>query len=308
MERTIIVGSRDSVLAIEQTTWVIKLLQNKFPQAKFEIKQIKTKGDKILDVALSKIGDKGLFTKELEVAMLEGEIDFAVHSMKDLPTRLPDGLIIGCITKRVDSRDVVISHKGYTLATLPIGAKVGTSSLRRKSQLLKYRPDIAIADLRGNLHTRLAKMEAEDFDAIILAAAGIQRLGLTEKITEKISYDICLPAVGQGSVGVEVRGDNYEVIEMLKKINDDETEAAISAERSFLKKLEGGCQIPIGAQGFINSGTLTLEGLVASVDGTEIIKERISGTIEEAEDLGTALAQKLINLGAKEILNNIRQE
>jgi hydroxymethylbilane synthase len=308
MAREIVVGTRDSALALWQTNWVVESLKALNPEINFRIVEMKTQGDKILDVALAKIGDKGLFTKELEVAMIDRTIDFAVHSMKDLPTKLPEGLKIGAICERYEPGDVVISHKGYTLANLPHGAKVGTSSLRRKAQLLKYRPDVNIQDLRGNLNTRLAKLEREDFDAIILAAAGIERLGWKEKITERIDYNISLPAVGQGSIGIEIRENDEFVQEVVGKLNHDPSQIAITGERALLRKLEGGCQIPIGSLGVVDGDNLTLHGVVASLDGKQLLRAQISGNIEEAEVLGIQLAENLIAMGADEILKQVRLE
>lgn len=306
--REIVIGTRDSELALWQTNWVLKELQKIYPDFTFRIKKIKTQGDKILDVALAKIGDKGLFTKELEVALLKGEIDLAVHSMKDLPTKLPSGLTIGAICQREEPRDVVLSYDGYTLDTLPLGAKVGTSSLRRKSQLLNYRPDLNIVDLRGNLNTRIKKLKSEGFAAIVLAAAGVHRLGLQDLITQYIPLDLCLPAVGQGSIGIEIRDDDLKIYEIVKKIADPHATMAISAERAFLQTLEGGCQIPIGAYGKIEDCDLHLSALVASLDGTTVIKDKIVGPTDKAVDLGVSLANNLMAKGAAEILNQVRQE
>jgi hydroxymethylbilane synthase len=308
MAREIIVGTRDSALAMWQTNWVVKNLARLNPEYSFRIVSMKTQGDKILDVALAKIGDKGLFTKELEVAMIDREIDMAVHSMKDLPTVLPEGLIIGAICERVDPRDVVISRNGLSLEQLPQGAKVGTSSLRRCAQLLNFRPDISLEPLRGNLNTRMAKLERENMDAIILAAAGIERLGWKDRITERLSTDICLPAVGQGSIGIEVRSDDLEVLKAVQMLNHFPSNAAITAERALLKKLEGGCQVPIGALGTVEGDELTLKGLVAGLDGKRIIRSSIKGPAAEAAKLGEKLAQQLIELGADKILKTVRQE
>lgn len=308
MAREIIVGTRDSALALWQTHWVVDNLKRLNPEYTFKIIEMKTQGDKILDVALAKIGDKGLFTKELEVAMIEKEIDMAVHSMKDLPTKLPEGLTIGAICERFDARDVVVSDKGYTIDTLPQGAKVGTSSLRRSAQLLKHRPDLDIFPLRGNLNTRMAKLEKENFDAIILAAAGIERLGWSDRITERITYDVCLPAVGQGSIGIEIREDDAEVLKVVQTLNHFASEKAILAERSMLRKLEGGCQIPIGSIGRINGENMTLDGVVASLDGKNVLRTVVEGPVADAEKLGQALAEKLIAMGANEILQEVRGE
>jgi len=308
MAREIIVGTRDSALAMWQTNWVVDNLKKLNPGYSFRVVSMKTQGDKILDVALAKIGDKGLFTKELESAMLDREIDLAVHSMKDLPTVLPEGLMIGAICERVDPRDVVISRNGISLEQLPHGAKVGTSSLRRCAQLLSYRSDLQLDPLRGNLNTRMAKLERNNMDAIILAAAGVERLGWGERITERLSTDVCLPAVGQGSIGIEIREGDPEVYEVVHKLNHFPSEAAITAERALLRRLEGGCQIPIGALGTVEGDELTLKGVVAGLDGKEIIRSSVSGKAQDAVQLGETLAGQLIEMGADKILKAVRQE
>lgn len=308
MAREIIIGSRDSALAMWQTEWVMENLKKLNPDYSFRIVSMKTQGDKILDVALAKIGDKGLFTKELEVAMQAGEIDLAVHSMKDLPTALPEGLMIGCICERVDPRDVVISRNGINLADMPQGARIGTSSLRRCAQLLNYRADLQLEPLRGNLNTRMAKLERENMDAIILAAAGVERLGWADRITERLSTDVSLPAVGQGSIGIEIREGDTEVFEIIQKLNHFPSEKAILAERALLRKLEGGCQIPIGALGTVEGDKLTLKGVVASLDGKELLRSEITGSVNEPAALGETLAGKLIEMGADRILKSVRQE
>ena len=307
-KKVIKVGTRDSALAMWQTKYVIKQLQKVTDDYTFEIVAVKTKGDKILDVSLAKVGDKGLFTKELEVAMLQKETDLAVHSMKDVPTQLVEGLTIGAILKREDPRDVIISPKGYTFATLPKGAKVGTSSLRRKAQVKNLRPDLEICDIRGNLNTRMRKMNEENFDALILAAAGVIRMGWKEQISEYLPVDISLPAVSQGAIGVECRGDDEEILKLLSLVNDDITAICVKSERALLNELEGGCQIPIAAHGIIEGDNLILDGLVASLDGSRLIRERLSGSKENGEEIGRQLAQKLTALGADEILAEIRQE
>ncbi len=306
MPREIVVGTRDSTLALIQTYWVIEKLKILNPGYSFRVLKIKTKGDKILDVALSKIGDKGLFTKELELGLINKEIDLAVHSMKDVPTILPDGLTIGAVCERINSSDVIISPKGLMLNQLPKGAKIGTSSLRRASQLLNYRADFDIQSLRGNINTRLAKLESEGFDAIVLAAAGLIRMGWQDKITEYIPDEICLPAVGQGSLGLEVRKDNDEVFDIVHKSNHPPSEASIIAERSMLRSLEGGCQIPIGALGQVNQNILKLKGMIASPDGKQLLKAEVSGPVKNAELLGQKLADILLGMGGKEILNRLR--
>lgn len=307
-KKVIRVGSRDSVLAMWQTQFVIDRLQEVTDQYAFEIVSLKTKGDKILDVSLAKIGDKGLFTKELEVGLLQGQIDFAVHSMKDMPTVLPEGLQISSLLKRHNPADVLISEKYNSFAQLPQGAKVGTSSLRRKAQLLHVRPDLDIHDLRGNLQTRMRKMKEEQFDGIILAAAGVERLGWQEQITEELSHEICLPAVSQGVIGVETRCDDPEIIALVQLVNDAETEQCVLAERALLKSLEGGCQIPIGAYARLEGQNLILEGLVGSLDGSVVIRDQISGPADMAEQLGQNLALRLAAEGGQDILDEIRME
>ena len=308
MKKKIRVGSRDSLLAMWQTKFVIEQLQQVTDAYEFEIVSLKTKGDKILDVSLAKIGDKGLFTKELEVGLLQGEIDFAVHSMKDMPTVLPEGLQISSLLKRHNPADVLISEKYQSFAELPQGAKVGTSSLRRKAQLLHARPDLDIHDLRGNLQTRMRKMQEENFDGIILAAAGVERLNWHDKITEELSYDICLPAVSQGVIGVETRVDDSEIIALVQLVHDVQTASCVTAERALLKSLEGGCQIPIGAYAQLKDDMVVLQGLVGSLDGKTIIRDEISGPAAQSEQLGQQLAQRLSEQGGQAILEEIRME
>lgn len=302
-----ILGTRGSKLAMWQSEHVASILQ-KEAGVEIELKIIKTQGDKILDVALSKIGDKGLFVKEIETALLEGEADLAVHSSKDVPTQLPDGLTLGAFLKRVDPRDVLISKSGKGLDELPEGSVVGTSSLRRIAQVLNRRPDLQIKDVRGNLDTRLRKMDEGLFDAIILAAAGLDRMGWSEGITERISSDIMLSAVGQGAIAVEIRENDDEMLELMKHLDDPATRAAVTAERALMRELEGGCQIPIGALGTVDNGVLKLDGMVAGLDGTILIRDNIQGDPQEADALGIALAEKLKSQGADEILAEVRAE
>lgn len=301
-------GTRESALALWQTNWVVEQLKKHHPDRTFKIVKMKTQGDKILDVALAKIGDKGLFTKELELGMLDGKIDLAVHSMKDLPTKLPDGLTIGAICQREQAGDVLVSRSGKPLEALPNGARIGTSSLRRCAQLLRYRPDFQLEALRGNLNTRLKKLVVEQMDGIVLAAAGLIRLGWQDKITQHIPFDICLPAVGQGSVGIEVRADDDEILELVKSVEHRESAQAITAERALLAKLEGGCQIPIGAFGQVIDDQLHLEAAVFNLDGTKSVRLSISGSPEQAAELGLELANRLLAAGAGEILAEVRKE
>lgn len=306
--RTIRIGSRKSQLALVQTYWVQEQLQKHFPDRHFEVQTMSTQGDKILDVALSKIGDKGLFTKELEVGMLHNEIDLAVHSLKDLPTRLPEGLVLGAVTERENPADALVvheKHKDKQLETLPEGAVVGTSSLRRLAQLRYHYPHLAFKDIRGNLNTRLAKLDAGEYDALILAVAGLQRLGMGDRIHQAIPSEVSLHAVGQGALGIECRGDDTEVLELIKAIEHIPTRDRCYAERSFLRDLEGGCQVPIGVNTQLDGDTLTLSGIVASVDGKKLVKDTVTGNASEAEKLGTELAQRMRQQGAQEILEEI---
>lgn len=302
-----IIGSRGSELALWQTHFVKETLENHFPEINLEIKIIKTTGDKLLDVALSKIGDKGLFTKQIETALLENEIDLAVHSLKDLQTVQPEGLTIGAVSKREIPNDVLISKKYNSIDDLPKNAKVATGSLRRKSQLLNYRPDLQIFEIRGNLQTRFKKFEESDLDAMILAYAGVHRLGLDEKISQIISFEIMLPAVGQGAMAVEIRENDEGLIKLLETVNDSDTRFCITAERAFLRTLEGGCQVPIGANAVIKNDKIELEGFVGSLDGKQNLREKIVGEKADAEDLGKNLAELLIENGANRILETTRE-
>lgn len=306
--RTIRIGSRKSQLALVQTYWVQEQLQLHFPDRQFEVETMSTQGDKILDVPLAKIGDKGLFTKELEVGMLSHQTDLAVHSLKDLPTNLPEGLILGCVTERVDPADALVvneKHKDKQIDTLPEGAVVGTSSLRRLAQLRHHFPHLSFKDVRGNVNTRLAKLDAGEYDAIILAAAGLTRLGMSDRIHQIIPSEISLHAVGQGALGIECRQGDEEILEVLKVLEHEPTRDRCYAERAFLRELEGGCQVPIGVNTQIDGDTLTLTGIIASLDGQKLIKDTISGQSNEAEQLGRELAMRLRNSGAGDILAEI---
>jgi hydroxymethylbilane synthase len=306
--RPIRIGSRKSQLALIQTHWVQEQLQQRFADRKFEVHTMSTQGDKILDVALAKIGDKGLFTKELELGMLNGEIDFAVHSLKDLPTRLPDGLVLGCVTEREDPADALVVHaknQDKQIDTLPEGAVVGTSSLRRLAQLRHHYPYLTFKDIRGNLNTRLQKLDAGEYDAIILAVAGLRRLGMAERIHQILPPEISLHAVGQGALGIECRAQDPEILTLLKVLEHAPTAQRCYAERAFLRELEGGCQVPIGVNTVLEGETLTLTGMVASVDGTKLIKGTVAGSASEAEALGIQLAKQLRQQGATEILEEI---
>lgn len=305
--RKIIVGSRKSNLALIQTEWVIEQLKKAGIPNEFEIKKIVTKGDKILDVTLSKVGGKGLFVKEIERAMYDKEIDFAVHSMKDMPSVLPEGLMISCIPVREDPRDAFLSKNNVPLMELPKGAIVGTSSLRRAAQILGVRPDIEIKWIRGNIETRIRKMKEEDYDAIILAASGLKRTGLSnDVITEYLEPETVVPAVGQGALAIESREDDAEIREILAKINDDYTTRTVTAERAFLRLLDGGCQVPIGGHAYLEGNEIILTGLVGTPDGKTILKETIRG--KEPEQVGKQVADKLIQQGAKDIVDKVKQE
>jgi hydroxymethylbilane synthase len=306
--RSIRIGSRKSQLALVQTHWVQEQLQLQFPERQFDVQTMSTQGDKILDVPLAKIGDKGLFTKELETGMLNQSIDFAVHSLKDLPTNLPEGLMLGCVTHREDPADALVVHakfQDYQLKTLPEGTVVGTSSLRRLAQLRHHYPHLTFKDIRGNLNTRLSKLDGGEYDAIILAVAGLQRLGLGDRIHQIIAPEVSLHAVGQGALGIECREGDEEVLAVIKALEHMPTAQRCYAERAFLRELEGGCQVPIGVNTILEGEQLTLTGMVASLDGQRLIKDRVQGPATEAEPLGLALAQKLRTQGATEILAEI---
>jgi hydroxymethylbilane synthase len=306
--RTVRIGSRKSQLALVQTHWVQAELQKAFPDCKFEVHTMSTQGDIILDVPLAKIGDKGLFTKELEVGMLSRETDLAVHSLKDLPTNLPEGLMLGCVTEREDPADALVvhdKHKAERLETLPPGTVVGTSSLRRLAQLRHHYPHLSFKDVRGNLNTRLAKLDSGEYDALILAAAGLTRLGMGDRIHQVIDASISLHAVGQGALGIECRQGDTEILEILKVLEHLPTAQRCYAERAFLRSLEGGCQVPIGVNTVIEGDQLTLRGIVASLDGQQLVQGSIAGAASEAEQLGNALAAELKGKGAQEILDKI---
>jgi len=308
MSQEIVVGTRQSMLALWQARWVVERLGSLYPGVRFPIKTIRTQGDKILDVALAKIGDKGLFTKELEYAILQGEVRMAVHSMKDLPTAIPSELTLAAVCEREYPGDVLVCPSGLTLDKLPPGARVGTSSLRRAAQLLHYRPDLQIVSIRGNVNTRLSKIEEQRLDAVVLAYAGMARLGLADRITERIPFEICLPAVGQGSIGVEAKKSDEALLSMLQAIDHEPTRAAITAERAFLRRLEGGCQVPIAAYAACEDGRVRLSGLVASLDGREVIRHSAEGLAADAQRIGIALAESMLEMGAGRLLRAASRE
>ncbi|MBQ5732903.1 MAG: hydroxymethylbilane synthase [Selenomonadaceae bacterium] len=317
-KKKLIVGTRSSQLALWQADFVIGELRKRYPDLAIEKRLMTTKGDKILNAPLAKIGGKGLFTKELETAMLAGEIDIAVHSLKDMPVVVPEGLVITAVTERADAGDALVSQRYGSFAALPEGAKVGTSSLRRRAQLLHARPDLQIVDLRGNVNTRLRKLEEENFDGIILACAGLKRLGFGERIRQVLPQSLCLPAVGQGALAIESRIDDRETRELLSFLDDGITRACTAAERGFLATVEGGCQVPVGvyAQPVNNADILQdahagkaeairVEAVIASLDGRKLFRDSVEGAADEAEFLGISLANKLLDMGGREILRSL---
>ena len=306
--REIRIGTRESRLAMWQADWVAGRIKEINPGCDVRLVGIKTKGDNILDAALSKIGDKGLFTRELEHAMIRGEIDMAVHSMKDLPTQIPDGLVIGAVCRREYPGDVLISKNGAKLKDLRPGAVIGTSSLRRIAQLKRLRPDFEFVNVRGNLNTRLKKLEEQDIDALVLAYAGLVRLGFRDRISEKLPFSVLLPAVGQGAIGVEAREGDLNTLDLLREIDHGPTRLAVSAERALMKRLEGGCQIPVGALAIKDDEDLLLEAMVASLDGNAMVRLSRTGPVKEPESLGVSLAEAMLAEGAGEILRAVRQE
>ncbi|MHB1651936.1 MAG: hydroxymethylbilane synthase [Desulfitobacteriaceae bacterium] len=298
------IGTRDSLLAVWQAKWVQARLMELYPELKFELVPMKTKGDKILDVPLAKIGDKGLFTKELENGLLCLEIDLAVHSLKDLPTVLPEGLDIAAYCEREEPRDVFLSKDGTRLESLVPGSIIGTSSLRRKAQLQHYRPDLLFKDLRGNLQTRWSKLQESDMAGIVLAAAGVNRLGWEERITQILPEEIVLSAVGQGSIAVEICQDRQDMWGLMSRLNHKDTERAVRAERTLMRELEGGCQVPVGALGEIRGAGVFLQAMVASLDGSRLLWATAEGEQEEA--VGKEAARSLLAQGADSILAEIR--
>ncbi len=304
-KKLIKIATRDSLLALWQAEYVSTALRNAHPGLEVELIKMKSEGDKILDAPLAKIGGKGLFVKELEEGMLRGDADIAVHSMKDVPMELPEGLHLAVICPREDPRDAFVSNTYESLESLPQGAVVGTTSMRRQAQLLAKRPDLTINFLRGNVQTRLRKLDEGQYDAIILAASGLKRLGYNERITELLDTTLSLPAVGQGAVGIECRSDDAEINALLAPLNDTQTSIRVRAERAMNHRLEGGCQVPIGGYAELESGTLVLRGLVGSVDGKTIIHGSIAGRPEDAEELGRVLADDLLSRGAGDILKEV---
>jgi hydroxymethylbilane synthase len=299
------IGTRGSALALAQSGWVKEKIEERYPRLQVELVRIKTTGDKILDSPLSKIGGKGLFVKEIEDALLKRQVDVAVHSIKDVPAELPEALKLSAFPERKDPRDALISVRDQRLDQLPQGSGIGTSSLRRAAQLLFIRPDLKILPLRGNVDTRLEKLKSGELQAIILAAAGVKRLGLADHISHIFPSEQILPAIGQGALGLEIRRNDTETSNLLEFLNHEPTEVTVRAERAFLKELEGGCQVPIAGLGRLSGDTLYLEGIVAELDGSRVIRQKISGKKGSAEDIGIKLARRLLDSGAGEILKRI---
>jgi hydroxymethylbilane synthase len=309
MPSNVRIGTRGSELALWQTRHVKTLLEGRFPGIFIDVQTIKTTGDKILDAPLAKIGDKGLFTKELEVALIDERIDLAVHSFKDVPTAIPEGLAIAAVLEREDVRDVFIGHakrSNKLFMTLPRHAVIATGSLRRKCQVLNARQDIQIVDIRGNLNTRIKKLDESNWDGIILAKVGVTRLGWAQRITEILPFEIMLPAVGQGALAIEMRNGDKRIEELLRTFHHLPTALTVAAERSLLRHLEGGCQIPVGAYGQVQGNELRLDAVIGSLDGKRIVKESRIGSHADAERIGIELAEDLLKRGGKEILDEIR--
>lgn len=301
------VATRGSLLALTQTGWVVDRLKERNPGVSFETEIFKTVGDKVLDVALSQIGGKGLFTKELEDALLNEKADMAVHSLKDMPTDLPEGLVLGCIPPREDPRDVVITADGTRLMDLPAGSVVGTSSLRRQAQLRAHRPDLEFVPIRGNVDTRLRKLQEGQVRALVMAASGLHRAGFADRITEYLEPDFCLPAPGQGALAVEIRERDGEIGRVVATLHDPQTAVAVHAERTILARLEGGCQVPIGASARLSGGHIHLEGLIATPDGSRVVRYEAEGPEHAAVSLGEKVAAWLLEHGGSEILASMRR-
>ncbi len=308
MKKTVKIGTRASLLAVTQSTWVKNQIEAQYPNTSVELVKITTKGDKILDVPLAKVGGKGLFVKEIEDALLDDRVDLAVHSMKDVPTDLPDDLHVAIIPPRETALDAFICNHTTTIENLPRGATIGTSSLRRKAQLAALRPDLNIKDLRGNLDTRLRKLDEGQYDAIILAGAGLNRLGMQKRITSLFSTKQMLPAIGQGSLGIELRKTDDELLAGMQFLHDRTTAVTVAAERAFLLRLEGGCQVPIGAHAVLEGDTVTLTGLIADVNGRRVLREQQSAPADQTATLGSSLAEILLDRGGREILDKVYQE
>ena len=302
IDANIRIGTRGSALAMTQTRWVADILKRRIPETEVEIRVIKTKGDIMQDVSLVKIGGKGVFVREIEEALLRGEIDMAVHSMKDVPAELPEGLTIGVIPEREDPRDVLIGRDRIKMEAMPRGARIGTGSLRRGIQVRSLLPDVQIVPLRGNLDTRIRKIESEGLDGVIVAAAGIRRMGWVQRVSQFNPVELMLPAVGQGALGIEMRMEDGKMAEALSFLNHSATWIEVGSERAFLKRLGGGCQLPIAAYGKIRGAELVLRGLVGSLDGRRVIQDEIKGAPADHQALGAALAERILDRGGREIL------
>lgn len=301
-QKTIRLGTRGSALALWQTHWTLSLLREAAPELEFEPVVIKTTGDQRQDIPLPAVGAQGMFVKELELALEDGTIDMAVHSSKDLPSVLHPGLVLGAFLPREDVHDAFISLKWKSLSELPDGARIGTGSFRRQSQLKAYNPTWSFSEIRGNLDTRLKKLESEDLDAIILAAAGLKRLGWGDRITQTLPLAVCLPAVGQGAVGLEIREGDARMQELIAKVDHAPTRATVLAERAFLRRVQGGCQAPVGAHATLQGDQIVLEAMVAAMDGSQVLRRAMEGPMAKPEELGLALAEELLSLGARELL------
>jgi hydroxymethylbilane synthase len=300
--RRIRIGTRGSRLALIQTRSIVDAIERRHPEAEVEVVIIQTQGDRVLDRPLAAIGDVGVFIKEIETALLEEAVDLAVHSMKDLPSKLTADLALAATTERVDPRDVLVAKNASSLETLPRGGTVATGSLRRRSQLLALRPDLTVEDLRGNVPTRIEKLDRSNWDGILLAGAGLERLGLQERIRSHIPVDVMLPAVGQGALALETRASDGELMEALAFLSHRETERAVASERSFLARLEGGCRVPIAAYAEVRGGSLRLRGYVGAVDGSRYLRREIEGDVARAEALGVELAESMLAAGADTIV------
>jgi hydroxymethylbilane synthase len=305
MSRSLRIGTRGSALAIQQTQIVVDALHAAWPDLSVDVMHIRTTGDRIQNLPLAKIGDKGLFVKEIEEALLDGRIDWAVHSVKDLPSELPNGLSVGTLAARSDPRDALVALHGLNLATLPENAVIGTSSLRRRAQLLHWRPDLAIVPVRGNVDTRLRKLETDGLDGIVVAAAGLVRMGWEGRISDIIPPEISLPAVGQGALGVEMRSDDEEAHTLFQPLTCTATQAAVTAERTFLARLQGGCQVPIAAWATVDDSRLCLRGMISDIDGLTLLQGERWGLVHAPEQVGTVLAEELLQRGGEAILRDI---
>ncbi|MBW1787471.1 MAG: hydroxymethylbilane synthase [Deltaproteobacteria bacterium] len=299
------IGTRGSKLALAQSRWVRGEILARHPDVQVELVRIKTTGDKILDTPLSRIGGKGLFVKEIEEALLRRDVDLAVHSIKDIPARLPDGLMLSAFPEREDPRDALVSEGDLPLDALPAGARVGTSSLRRGAQLLRRRPDLVLVPLRGNVDTRLAKLDSGNLEAIVLAAAGLKRLGLEGRISQAIPVEYLLPAIGQGALGLEVRRHDGDTLRVLDFMDHEPTRITVLAERAFLAELDGGCQVPIAGFARMAGDRVVIEGMVSEPDGNHWVSDTLSGPVDRAADMGRELARKLLAAGADKILQNL---